>query len=185
MGLRKTASIGSILMFLCSISTAEQDDWKLVPGIRAGWITAQTSVSVLEERLGKKNVIGAAVGPEETEPGIVIFPDDKLKKAEVEIDKWGENAMLVSFTISGDKSLWQLQNGITLGTSLKELEKLNGAPVTYSHSGTCAGGTYDFKGGKLSNPRGYYLDGGEKVDRIRMDFVKWSTTTIRYEPIVK
>jgi hypothetical protein len=53
--------------------------------------------------------------------------------------------------IHGDKSIWMLDNGIKIGTDLKELVKLNGKQFTFSGFDWDYGGYATFEKGKLEN----------------------------------
>ena len=51
----------------------------------------------------------------------------------------------------GEKTLWHTEQGITLGTRLKELERLNGRPFTLTGFDWDYGGTVtNWNGGKLA-----------------------------------
>ena len=115
--------------------------WLLKPGVSAGPITAKSTLADLQKAFGAKNVkAGEIPGPEGTTlEGAVIFPLDTHRQVEV---IWQETRQLPeSVRISGRKTLWHTAEGVTLGTKLSELEKLNGAPITITGFGWDYGGT--------------------------------------------
>jgi hypothetical protein len=149
----------------------ELNDWLLVPGKRAGPITKSSSKADLEKIFGSKNVRADFVGPEATEPGLIINEGPKGKRDEktivVYLDSEGKPMWA---EVSGLKSKWHLENGIQLGTTLDALKKMNGEKVTYAGSETCAGGRYDFHNGKLEKMKAE-LDGGvsDNIGLIRIN----------------
>lgn len=122
--------------------TPAADNWTIVPGKSVGTITAATTLKEMEHRFGKANVKpGQLPGAEgEMYDGVVIFPNDPQKKLEI---GWrdGKGQHPGTVTIEGDKSVWKTEDGIAVGTSLKDLEKLNGGPFAISGFGWDYGGT--------------------------------------------
>jgi|GEM_PF-1227054 len=130
------------------------NDWIIVPGERFGPITKQTSESELIEIYGAGVVRREDLPVEESEslydPGTVIYPDDPLRKVSI---KWHdeENYRYPSeIYVWGDSSLWRTDRGITLGTTVRELEALNEKPFGLAGFGWDYGGTVlDSNGGVL------------------------------------
>jgi hypothetical protein len=57
--------------------------------------------------------------------------------------------------LRGDSTRWSVAEGITLGTTLEELERLNGRPFTLAGFGwDYAGAVTDWRGGRLATPLG-------------------------------
>lgn len=168
-----------------------------------GKITKETSHSSLEKAYGKKNVkltqVSGAEG--ETSLGTEIYLNEKNKRASV---IWGDTSKKqrpVSITIRG--SIWELSNGIKIGSTLKELEKINGGPFSLMGFGWDYGGTIiDWKGGKLEKlkkspgnaivlildlPESYDNDEGfRKADPVMGDSTFDSSNTLLQEinPVV-
>ena len=63
-------------------------------------------------------------------------------------------------TISGDKSIWKAEHGITLGASLKELERLNGRPFQL------AGFNWDYSGTVTSWEKGLLEEDLQSSGRV-------------------
>jgi hypothetical protein len=127
----------------------EANDWLILPGERVGPITATTSEAMLGTLFGAENVEPGDIGIGEgfTEPGAVIYGKDPAKRIEV---LWRDAARTVadSVWISGAASDWKTSEGVSLGTALKDIERLNGGPFRlagfdWDYSGTiidCEGG---------------------------------------------
>jgi hypothetical protein len=86
--------------------------------------------------------------------GVVLFPDNPRRRVEIYWDKDFDPKRPSYIRIDGDStgvSEWKTAEGITLGTSLAELEKLNGKPFEISGFGWDYGGfVTDWKGGKFN-----------------------------------
>lgn len=130
-----------------------QTSYQIVPGVRVGRINARSSEAELKKIYGRKNVRSSRIslGEGEYEPGTVIFPNNPLKRIEI---LWKDarrkrSPKLVQLT--GEKSVWQTPQGITLGTRLKDLERLNGRPFLLAGFGWDYEGTViSWENGKLA-----------------------------------
>lgn len=123
-------------------------DFVIVPGVRAGAIKAGSTAASLKKEYGKNAVEkDVDVGEGMTDKGMTLFPNDPKKTADILFHPSGK----VSTVIIGDQTTdWKVDNGITIGTSLNEVEKLNGKPFKlagfeWDYSGTVCG----YEGGKL------------------------------------
>jgi hypothetical protein len=157
---------GICFLFAVTNSIA-QISYIIVPGVRVGAITKNISESELKRIYGSKNVKSDLIGlgEGETMPGTVIYPNDPKKRIEI---VWKNNKMKRSpdfIQIYGDKSLWKTKEGISLGTSLKKLERHNGKSFTlagfeWDYSGT----VFSWKSGKLAKKFGN--EGGKVTLRL-------------------
>jgi len=128
------------------ITEAAQSDesWLIVPGAKVGPITAKTSEADLIQVYGKANVQSKdiEVGEGFTEPGTVINPDDPSKTIQIIWKDQNRRQFPDSIRISSEKkSLWRTTQGISIGTTLKELEMINGKPFSLAGYGWDYGGT--------------------------------------------
>lgn len=124
-------------------------DWIIVPGERVGPITATTSEAVLETLFGSRNIerVDVQIGEGFTEPGTTIYPGEATKRLEV-VWRDGTRTAPREIRLTGETSMWKTQNGLSLGSALKEIESLNGGPFrlagfAWDYSGTildCGGG---------------------------------------------
>jgi hypothetical protein len=130
-----------------SVAHAEQisSDWLIVPGERVGPITATTSEELLESFFGPDNVepIDVYVGEGFTEPGAAVYPNDATRRVEV---VWRDDTRTAprEVRLRGNSTKWKTQEGISLGSTLKEIELLNGSPFRllgfgWDYSGTITG----------------------------------------------
>lgn len=149
-----TASVGEAPVAQASL---DERAFLLVPGERAGWVTPETSEEELKRRYGARNVRSEAValGEGAVRQGTVLFPDDERRRLEIQ---WRDDAARKAparVRLSGDESAWRTEGGVTLGTSLEALERMNGGPLRllgFAWDG--AGIITSFEGGALSSSLG-------------------------------
>ncbi len=145
------------ICFLVSVANSfAQISYEIVPGVKVGAITAKVSESDLKKIYGSQNVKSDEIGLGEGDsaPGTVIFQNDPTRKLEI---VW-KNEKMKKFPkfiqLWGEKSLWKTKQGISLGTDLKTLERLNGKPfVLAGFEWDEAGGVTSWKGGKLAKQK--------------------------------
>ncbi len=126
-----------------------QADRTLVPGERVGLIRPGMPMAQIENLYGSENlksrkVEAGAGGPL---PGYLLFPgsSDELEIA------LGENKQPAYVTITNPRSSWAFPSGVTIGTTLSELNTLNGKPFRFTGFGRGYGGTVtDWQEGKLA-----------------------------------
>jgi hypothetical protein len=105
--------------------------WHITPGGSAGVITAHMTEVDLIKIFGKKNVTwgDADVGEGDSLPGTILFASDPHRRLEI---IWTDNerrTLPKQAQIFGkSRSQWETTAGISVGTSLKELERINGKP---------------------------------------------------------
>jgi hypothetical protein len=140
--------------------------WHLDPRDSSATIAAKTSQAELRERFGESSISSTRVelGEGETSPGTVLFPSDSLRRVEIVWQDTLERRRPARIIIRGSQSRWQVGPGITLNTSLQELEKLNGKPFTLAGFGwDYAGVVTNWNGGALDSSLAgvkLYLDPG-------------------------
>jgi hypothetical protein len=92
------------------------------------------------------------LGEGETAPGTVLFPGDSVRRLEI---LWGDTLLRQAparLILRGSRSQWRVGPGISLGTSLKDLERLNGRPFSLAGFGwDYAGVIIDWKAGALDS----------------------------------
>lgn len=130
-----------------------QHDWLLVPGVRAGAITPESSEESLSELFGPANVRPETidVGEGMTEPGTILFPNDPAGRIEILWSDVEARRHPHTVWISGSESRWHFVHGISLGMTLEKLEAINGNAFEMAGWGWDYGGTiYDWRGGVLA-----------------------------------
>lgn len=146
------------ICFLAAVGNVfAQVSFQIVPGVKVGAITARTSEADLKKIYGGKNVRAGdiGIGEGETVPGTIVYPNDPRKRIEI---AWKDATAKKSpdfVQFNGDKSLWTIAPGISLGTSLKALEQFNGKGfVLTGFEWDYAGTVIDWNGGKLARKFG-------------------------------
>jgi hypothetical protein len=144
---------------------ATSPEWQIRPEA-PGPISRSTSEADLRRHYGPSAVKGSRIeiGEGETAPGAVIYPADSLRRAEIIWQDTLERRRPARVILRGDQSKWQVSRGISLGTSLRELEQLNGKPFTLAGFGwDYAGAVTDWNKGALDSVLAgvmLYLDPG-------------------------
>lgn len=110
-------------------------------------MTEQTRRADVERLLElKPEEVGDGTSGADNRPSTACWPLDKSRRITL---LWSEE-QLSSVLISGDSSHWKTREGVTLGTSLARLAKLNGKPiVVQSFEGDHAGEVLAWNGGRL------------------------------------
>lgn len=141
--------------------------WLIVPGVRVGAITRDAGELDLIRAYGLGNVRkqGIEVGEGIVEQGTVVFPNDPQKSAAILWKDLSNNRMPERIQITGSRSLWRTAEGITLGTSLREIERANGRPFVLTGFGWDYGGTIiGWQRGRLERP---FTTDGRVILRLR------------------
>lgn len=134
-----------------TLAKAEANDLTIVPGQGFGPITADSTEESLKQAFGAEQVKREKmyVGDGQEWEGVAIFPTQPDKRVEV---FWFEEApnRVQMIQIAGEKSQWKTAQGVSLGTTLQELQKLNGKPFKMLGLGwDFGGGVADWNGGAL------------------------------------
>jgi hypothetical protein len=151
-----------VLLGICtsssSLTTPTAKSWHITPGGKAGVVNSQMTEVGLVAIFGRDNVTWGdiGVGEGETEPGTILFASDSYRRLEI---LWTDNkrrALPKQAQIFGSgKSRWETTAGISLGTSLKELERLNGKPFRlYGFEVDYEGTVRSWDGGNLAKKLG-------------------------------
>lgn len=140
--MRAAGRFATILTLEAVCLVAGDNDWLIVPGKRLGPITATSTRADLIRMFGAKNVVEAdvTVGEDEPEPGTIVFADEPDKKLAI---VWTDDGHVNSVAICQDEKAncrWHTADGISLGTSLKMLERLNGRSFQFYGFGWDYGG---------------------------------------------
>jgi hypothetical protein len=140
------------LVFQTSYSQ-QKSDFILTPCAGNSILNSKTSEADLIKIVGKKNVEKVerwyAEGTERV-VGSVFFKDTPQSF----FIKWKDTVNFKGpewIEIHGDKSLWELDNGIKIGTEIKELVSLNGKHFTFTGFDWDYGGQTIFEKGALES----------------------------------
>lgn len=145
--------------FILSVTDLHaQNSYVIVPGVKVGGITRNSSESDLKRIYGRRNVRDTQVdlGEGEMETGTAIYPNDSAKTIEIVWKDAARKRFPKRIQLTGDaRSIWKTRHGITLGTSLKQLERINGRTFELLGFGwDYAGTVVSWKGGKLERAFG-------------------------------
>jgi hypothetical protein len=135
-----------------SIADSTPSEWHIGPG-RAGPIASATSEADLRQRYGSSvETTRIQLGEGETAPGTVLYSGDSLRRAEIIWQDTLNRRKPARLILRGSGSEWQVDGRISLGTSLKDLERFNGRPFTLAGFGwDYAGVITDWQGGALDS----------------------------------
>jgi hypothetical protein len=122
------------------------------PTYDLGALGAGTGQTELERRYGRAELRHADVplGEGETAPGTVLFPGDPLRRVSI---VWSDERRtgIARVVLAGDTSRWTVAGGVTLGTRLTALERVNRGPFTLAGFGWDYSGTVlDWQDGALA-----------------------------------
>jgi len=133
----------------------------IVPGKTIGPVGSGASLTDFTKAFGPANVRQGDVylGEESEEPGLILFPRDAERRLHVGWkDSERKRGVRQIFIVAEQPSVrptpgkWRLQNGIAIGTTLREMEKLNGRPFTLYFTDYDAGsGIASWNGGRLGD----------------------------------
>jgi hypothetical protein len=132
------------------------NDWLMVPGSRVGPITAATSHADLIDLFSAANVVDeqVAISDGGPEPGTVVFKNRPYDSLVIVWTPEHKIAAIVScaFQAPEPKSChWHTREGISFGTTLKTIERLNGGVFELVGFAFDYGGTItSWKGGRLA-----------------------------------
>jgi hypothetical protein len=142
-----------VLLLLASAQVWAADiDWLIVPGERIGAITRDSTEAELRKIYGDENVTEAEVdiGEGETETGTVLFDKDPERRIEILWNDPEAKSNPAWVLINEPRNRWKTAEGIAIGTSLHELERMNGQPFTLTGFGWDYSGTVlDWNDGAL------------------------------------
>jgi hypothetical protein len=132
-----------LFLLLPTCLAAQSNDWKIVPGVRLGPITRESTLDSLKKQFGAANVRQEMLADEMHEyQGTVIYPDTPGRRLAITWDDSGHHPSEIHIgSLEGiGPGAWKTAEGIAIGTSLLQLEKLNG------HTFHLAGFAWDYSG---------------------------------------
>jgi hypothetical protein len=152
--------LSSLMMFSFLSASALADtaqNWVIKPELNVGEITKNSSEQDLIKIYGKKNIKRTEidVGEGEVVLGTILFPETK-KQITI---KWKEGFSKPDrITVAHINSTWRLNNGIKIGSTLEEVERLNKGPFKLT------GFEWDYPGRTVS------WEKGKLPAQIQLDF---------------
>ncbi|AEI48401.1 hypothetical protein [Runella slithyformis] len=129
-----------------------------IPGVQAGNVKANSSEASLRAMLGAENVVRDSVyiGEGYYEKGTTLFKGTP-EEAQIlwkDTVNYANPTSLMIRSAKGEPSKWLVDNGVVMGVTLKEVEKINGKPFKISGFGWDYGGfATDWQRGKLAGKK--------------------------------
>ncbi len=119
---------------LCAVGQTEADSWLILANGANGSINAYTTREDLVRLYGAANVVDQDVdmGEGEMQPATFLFPEDPERRIEILWKDPDRRANPSSAQIRGKKSRWHGVHGVSLGTTLMELQHINGRPFGFA-----------------------------------------------------
>ncbi len=158
-----------VLSLAAAVAPAGQDpavDFEIVAGQRMGPIGARTSEPDLIERFGAANVRRTDIHLAEGEfvAGTALYPDDPTRKLEI-VWKDDFRSAPARIYLRGESSEWRTAAGLSLGSTLSEIEELNGGSFVMVGFGWDYSGTILHCGEGALTELGWLGPSGEIRDR--------------------
>ncbi len=136
----------------CGSQLETRESYLIVPGQRVGAITPETTEAQLRAHYGADRIhpLEVHVGEGFIEEGVEVFPGDPARRLQI---VWSDRGTPRSVHVLG--SAWHTPEGVELGSTLRELERLNeGSFQLTGFSWDYSGTVVSWNGGKLENELG-------------------------------
>jgi len=141
-----------IALSLAVSGQAQSDPWLILTNGEAGSINCHTTREDLVRLYGTANVVDQEVdvGEGDVESVTIVFPNVPQRSIEISWKDPSKKTIPERARIWGKASRWHAAHGISLGTSLTELNRLNGRPFVVGGFGTDEPGWItSWRGGSL------------------------------------
>ena len=146
----KLSRLIALIALLAAPIAAQKNDWLIVPGSRVGPITAATTRSELDTLFGKENVREQNLDISEApDVATVVFPEDTSAALAVTWDREHVASVYICFATRTGPCRWRTASGIRIGTSIRELNKLNGKSFQAGGFAEERGRVTSWRGGAL------------------------------------
>ena len=135
-------------------------DTTVVPGVRVGPIKKGVTVGDLQKLFGRNRVtVTELPGPEGTTINGVRLFENSDRELEILLDPENPKKAIWDIRVLG--KAWTFENGLKLGQTLTEVEKVNGMPFKLTGFDWDYGGYASFPGGSLDGKVSVRFDPGE------------------------
>lgn len=168
-----------LVMVNCVFSKNENDEWLIKPGISVGRITKNSTETDLIKFFGKENVVRGKIpiGEGQSIDGTIIYKgtNDQLYV----IWKNSFTPPINRIIIRKKNTKWKTNDGITIGSSLNDLIKLNGKDFTIS------GFEWDYPGTIITWNNGKLEENYKIGKKFAANFVPTNTAMVKgYETVL-
>lgn len=159
-------------------SKSKENNWIIVPGEKVGEITQNCTKKDLIDIFGKNNVVESNIGLSEGESivGVKIFHNTSN---ELEV-LWKDTIFqkIDRIIIRNKGTLWKTIDGITIGTSLSDIAKMNEKEITI------LGFEWDYAGTLVSWNKGKFEKKYAIEKKFAMSFESLSGKVDNYESVM-
>lgn len=106
------------------------ENFVIVPGNRVGPITMDScNRDIVEQMYGSLAKADSVTVPgNQKDKGLVLFPDDPARRLEIWWYLPHSTIFPASFRVADEGSFWRTNTGIRIGSTLKQVEQVNGKP---------------------------------------------------------
>ena len=140
--------VAALVLAALASPPVDNPDFTIVPGSRVGSITAKCTLADMARAYGETNV---RLKRDAGAIAVVLFPDDSLRRIEIALSDTVNLRYPKSVTIRGSQSVWHTADGVTLGTTVDQLQKLNSKPFEFNGFGWDYGGqVINWHGGAMA-----------------------------------
>jgi len=140
--------VAALVLAALASPTPDSPDFLIIPGSRVGSITAKCTLADVARAYGEGNV---RLKRDAGVIAAVVFPDDSLRRIEIAFGDTVNLRYPKSVTLRGSQSVWHTAEGVTLGTSVDQLQKLNTKPFEFNGFGWDYGGqVVNWHGGAMA-----------------------------------
>jgi hypothetical protein len=124
----------TLLAAAFGFAQSASDPWLILASGEKESINARTARNDLVRVFGATNVVDQDVdiGDGEMQSATFLFPTDPERRIEILWKDPETKTAPQSADVLGKKSQWHAAHGITLGSSINELERLNGRPFRFA-----------------------------------------------------
>ncbi len=156
-------------------NTGATSEFTIVPDKQVGLITPETAThaKVLELYGENARVDSVYLGDGAYQEGVVLYPNDPKKRVELLWSSTPETGDVLLFKILNlqdptEGSAWKTDSGITLNTSMEDVEKINGAPFTlFGFNWNYGGFVFDWGSGTLPQSLRFRFGPTETIDNMQ------------------
>lgn len=182
--MRNAIAIALAAAVLC-VAATPKPDFVIDPASRVGPVTPFTDEADLIELLGSGSVARAQIdsGGDFPSMGTVLFPGTSREALVVWRREFRSPRMV---KISEPGAPWITVDGVSIGTSLADLEELNGKPfVVASYDLNMGARTMSWEGGAFASELVLDLGPGEKLSGEEIDSVGSRMTHRSSDPLIR
>lgn len=140
-------------------ASSPADNMNVIPGNSFGPIQQNDTEANVRTYYGKENLSrnNISVGEGEFVPGTVVYADTEKEFTILWKPNW-PYTQIDRIRFEEDNTPWKTEKGISVGTTLEDLVRINGKEFTFlGFEWDYAGRVFDWKGGAINDKTGIFL----------------------------